>query len=82
LQLSHKVHWGSRDLRWSSRPRAPPAPRCLRLRSALAAGVIDAALVGGVDSLCLDPLWLSFAAAGVLDALPPFRRGAQRHLHR
>jgi 3-oxoacyl-[acyl-carrier-protein] synthase-1 len=29
-----------------------------------------------------DALWLSFAAAGVIDALPPFRCGSQRHLHR
>ena len=63
---------GSRDLRWSSRPPAPPAPRCCvcaarrRWRDRRSAG-------RRVDSLRHTTLYrFPFAAAGVVDALPPF----------
>ena len=50
---------------------------------AIAAGLIDAAVVGGVDSLCLTTLY-GFHALQLVSrgALPSFRSRARRHLHR
>ncbi len=52
-------------------------------RRMIEAGFIDAALVGGTDSLCLTTLVrLSLPAAILAHALPPVRCGARRHFHR
>ena len=52
-------------------------------RRMLAAGLIDAAVVGGVDSLCLTTLY-GFNSLGLLSEqrLPPIRCATQRHLDR
>ena len=52
-------------------------------RRMIEAGIIDAAVVGGVDTLCLTTLY-GFHSLEVLSAerLPSIRPGAQRHLDR
>ena len=50
--------WVCGDRRWSFPPPVLRAPRCLqRRRAILQAGLCDAAIVGGVDSLCLTTLY-------------------------
>ena len=47
---------------------------------ALAAGLCDAAIVGGVETLCLTTLYgFRVARAAVAVAVPALRRGARRH---
>ena len=56
--------------------RARPAlraPRCSPGRAAVRAGLADAAVVGGVDTLCGSAVRLQLAGAGVARALPAVR---------
>ena len=82
LRAARASAWRARPS--PSPPPAPRAPRCSPApRALIEAGLVDAAVVGGVDSLCLTTLY-GFNSLELLSqrALPALRRGARRPVDR
>ena len=75
----------ARARRWRCPPPARRAPRCSPRRARMiAAGLIDAAVVGGVDTLCLTTLYGFHSLRAAVAASPagPFDARSRRHLDR